>query len=225
MKKSLLARVGFDQRDLLVTAPGESQVAQAFFVDRENAASGAVFGSHVRNRRAIGERQVLQAGTEVLDKLSDHAVLAQHLGDSKNEIGGRGALVQASGKLHADDERDQHGYRLPEHGSLGFNAAHAPAQHAESVDHGGVRVGADERVGIGGALAAFFVHKNHARQVFKIHLMHDAGVRRHDGKIAEAGLPPAQKRVTFFIPLEFQQRVHIERAWRSRIRRPAPSGR
>src|SRR6202140_5006749 len=42
MKKSLLASIGFDQRDLFVTATGEFQVAQAFFVDRKDAAGGAV---------------------------------------------------------------------------------------------------------------------------------------------------------------------------------------
>ena len=36
---------------------------------------------------------------------------------------------------------------------FGLDAAHAPAQHAEAVDHGGVRVGADERVGVSGQFA------------------------------------------------------------------------
>src|ERR1035441_9310900 len=53
-----------------------------------------------------------------------------------------------------------------------------------------------------------------ARQIFKVHLMHNAGVGRHNGKIAEARLPPAQKRVSFFVPLEFKQRVHIKRTRR-----------
>ena len=153
----------------------------------------------------------MQARTKILDELADDTVLAQHFGDSKNKVGSRGAFTQASGELHAHDERDQHGDGLSEHGGLGFNAAHAPAQHAESVDHGGMRVGADKRVGIGGALSAFFAHKNHARQILEVHLVHDAGVRRHDGKIAEARLSPAQERVAFFVPLELKQRVYIKR--------------
>src|SRR5208282_5711045 len=149
VKESLLARVGFDQRDLLLTATSEFQVANALFVDGEYAAGGAVFRSHVSNRRAIGERQILQAGAEVLDELADHTVLAQHLGDGKNKVGSGRAFAQASGQLHADHERDQHGDGLSKHGGLGFDTAHAPAQHAESVDHGGMRVGADKCVGIG----------------------------------------------------------------------------
>ncbi len=38
--------------------------------------------------------------------------------------------------------------RLAEHGGLGLDAADAPAEHAQAVDHGGVRVGADERIGV-----------------------------------------------------------------------------
>ena len=224
MEKSLLARIGFDQRDLLVAAAGEFQVAQAFFVDREDAASRAIFGSHVGDGGAIGERQILQAGAEVLDELADDAVLAQHLGDRQDQIGGGSAFAQASGELHADDQRDQHGNGLSEHGGLGFNAADAPAQHAEPIDHGGVRVGTDQRVGIGRALAAFFMHKDHARQIFEVDLVDDARIGRHDRKIAEAGLSPAQKGVAFFVPLEFEQRIHIEGAWPNRIHRPAPSG-
>ena len=45
--------------------------------------------------------------------------------------------------------------------------------------------------------------------------MYDAGIRRHDREVAKARLSPAQKRVAFFIALEFKQRVHIEGAGRS----------
>ncbi len=78
-----------------------------------------------------------------------------------------------------------------------------------------MRIGADKCVRIGGALPVCFVHKHHARQIFEIDLVHDAGVRGHDGKIAEARLSPAQKRVALFVALEFQQRVYVEGARRS----------
>ena len=55
----------------------------------------------------------------------------------------------AAGQLEADDLRDQHGDRLAEHRRLRLDAADAPAEHAQAVDHGGVRVGADQRVRIG----------------------------------------------------------------------------
>ena len=214
-KRPCSRAVGLDQRDLLVAAAGQFQVAQALFVDGENAAGGAILGRHVRDGGAIGERQVLQAGAEILDKLADNAVLAQHLGDGEDQVGGGGALAQASGELHAHDQRDQHGDGLSQHGGLGFNAADAPAEHAQSVDHGGVRVGAHQRVGISRALATFFVYEDNARQVFQVDLVDDAGIGRHDGQIAESGLPPAQEGVAFFVALKFEQRIHIKGAGRA----------
>jgi hypothetical protein len=92
----------------------------------------------VRRRRAVE-----------LDELADHAVLAQHLGDREHEVGRGRALGQLAGQLEADDLRDQHRHRLAEHRRLGLDAADAPAEHAEAVDHRRVRVGADERVGVG----------------------------------------------------------------------------
>ena len=79
-------------------------------------------------RSASGK--IAQAGAEVLDKFPDDAVLAQHLSNGQNKIGGGRAFAQASSKLHADDQRNQHGNRLPQHRSLGLDAAHAPSQHA-----------------------------------------------------------------------------------------------
>ena len=84
-----------------------------------------------------------------LDELADHAVLAQHLGDRQHEVGGGGALGQLAGELEADHARDEHRHRLAEHRGLGLDAADAPADHADAVDHRGVGVGADEGVGVG----------------------------------------------------------------------------
>ena len=84
-----------------------------------------------------------------LDELADDAVLAQHLGDREHDVGGGGAGRDRAGQLEADDARDEHRDRLAEHGRLGLDAADAPAEHAEAVDHRGVRVGADAGVGVG----------------------------------------------------------------------------
>jgi hypothetical protein len=57
--------------------------------------------------------------------------------------------LQLAGELEADHFRDQHGHRLAEHRRLRLDAADAPAEHGQAVDHRGVRVGADQRIGIG----------------------------------------------------------------------------
>jgi hypothetical protein len=78
-----------------------------------------------------------------------HALLAEHLRDRQHQVRRRCAFGQAAVELEADDLGKQHVDRLSQHAGLGLDAAHAPAQHPEAVDHGGVAVGAHQRVGIG----------------------------------------------------------------------------
>ena len=143
--------------------------------------------------------------------MSTTPTLAQNLGDRQHEIGGRGARRQAAGQLEADHLRNQHGHRLTQHGRLGLDAAHAPAQHSQAVDHGGMRIGADQGIGVGEFLAGSFGRENHPRQVLDIDLMDDAGVGRHDLEIAECGLAPAQKHVALAVAVEFDFIVVLQR--------------
>ena len=126
-----------------------------------------------------------EAGAEELDELADHALLAQHLRDGQHEVGGGDAFLELAGQPEADHFRQQHRYRLAEHRRLGLDAADAPAEHAEAVDHGGVRIGADAGVGIGDVI---FRRPRRAgphrlRQVFEVDLVADAGAGRHDAEI------------------------------------------
>ena len=225
VEESLLLVIGLDQRDLFFAAAGEAQVAQRLGVDREDAAGGAVLGRHVADGGAIGQRQLGDARPVELDELAHHAELAQRLRHGQHEIGGGRAFAQLAGELVADHLRNQHGDRLAEHGRLGLDAAHAPAQHAQAVDHGGVRVGADQRVGIGDLLAIDLGREDHARQVLEIHLVADAHARRHGGEVAEGRLAPLQKRIALAVALELEQRVGLVGLRACRTRPPAPSGR
>ena len=143
MEQALLAAVSLDQSNLFLGASGEPQIFQSFFVDGKNSASRAVLGRHVGNGGAIGEREIFQARAEIFDKFADHSVLAQHLGNGQNQIGSGRSFAQAAGELYADNQRNQHGHRLPQHRGLGFNSAHAPSQHPQAINHCRVTVGAD----------------------------------------------------------------------------------
>ena len=72
---------------------------------------------------------------------------AQQLGHPQHQVGGRRALGQGPVEAKPDHLGEQHHDRLAHHGGFGLDAAHAPAEHAEPVDHRGVRVGSDQRVG------------------------------------------------------------------------------
>ena len=117
------------------------------------------------------------------------------------------AFAQFAGELVANHLRNQHGNGLAQHGGLGLNAAHAPAQHAKAIDHRGVRIGADHRVWISHLLAIDLSGKHHARQVLEIHLVADAHSRRHSREVAEGRLAPLQKCVALAVALELKQRI------------------
>ena len=148
---------------------------------------------------------------EVLDELPDHAGLAQDLGHGQDEVGRGRALRQLARQLEADDLRDEHRERLAEHGRLGLDPADAPAEDAEPVDHRRVRVGADERVREGDAVALL----DHPRQVLEVDLVHDARPRRHDLEVAEGLLAPAEERVALAVALELELDVPREGAVRA----------
>ena len=110
-------------------------------------------------------------------------------------------------ELEAEHARDQHRHRLAEHRRLGLDAADAPAEHAEAVDHRRVRVGADERVGIEHAV----VLEHDAREVLEVDLVHDAGVGRHGLEALERRLAPAQEGVALAVALVLLLGVDPER--------------
>ncbi len=207
VEEALLFEVGLDERDLLGGAAGEAQVAERLGVDGEEAAGGAVLGRHVADGGAVGEGQLGDAGAVELDELADDAELAQHLGDGEDEVGGGGAFAQLAGEFEADDLRDQHGDGLAEHGGFGLDAADAPAEDAEAVDHGGVRVGADEGVRIGLVASAPRGGEDDARQVLEVDLVADAHAGRHGGEVAEGGLSPLEEGVALAVALELERGV------------------
>ncbi len=136
--QALRLAVLLDQLHGLAGAARQAQIVERHLIDREKAAGGAIFWRHVGNGGAVGQGQVGQAVTVELDELAHHAFLAQHLGHGQHQVGGRDALAQLAGELEADHFRDQHRYWLAEHGGFRLDAAHAPAEHAQAVDHGGV---------------------------------------------------------------------------------------
>ena len=155
-----------------------------------------------------GEGQVGQARAVELDELSHDPLLAEHLRDRQHEIRRRRPLGEPARELHPHDLRDEHADGLAEHRRLGLDTADAPAEDAEPVDHRGVRVGADERVGVGLELA---VGEDDAREVLDVHLVDDPGVRRDDLEVLERLLPPLEEAVTLPVARELELGVPLER--------------
>ena len=206
MPQEVLLAVRLDQRDALVASAREPEVLDRRVVYREEAAGRAVLRRHVPERGAVRKRERRDAFAEVLDELPDNTHLAETLGHREHEVGGGRALPQLSGELEADHLRHQHRERLAEHRSLGLDAADAPAQDTEPVDHRRVRVGADERIGEGDAVPLV----DDTCQELEVDLMADSRSRRHHGEVVERLLPPAQEGVALAVAGELELDVARE---------------
>ena len=113
-------------------------------------------------------------------------------------------------QLETNHRGNQHREWLAKHGSLRFDSAHAPAHHAETIHHGGVRIGAHQRIGKGEALAILFGAEHDTRQVLEIHLVANSSIRRHDLEILQSLLAPAKEGVALDVALHFEIGVEGE---------------
>ena len=99
---------------------------------------------------------------------------------------------------------------MAEHYRFGLDPAHAPAHHAQSVDHGGVGVGAHYRIREGLPTIGGFAHAHHRRQGFQIDLVHNAYSRWRDAQVLELALSPAKELVSLSVTLVLQVHVEVE---------------
>ena len=187
--QALGVSVGFDAGDQLGAAAGEAQVSEGLLVDGKERGGGAEFGRHVGDRCPVGERQRAGAGAAEFEDGTDHALAAQILGQGQHEVGGLHAGLARTREFDADDLRQAHPDRPPEHHRFGLDAADAPAEHAEGVDHGGVAVGADQGVGEGEAVLGV----DHRREFLKVDLVQDAVARHDHVHVVEGALRPGHE--------------------------------
>ncbi len=202
--------VVLDQSDAGLFTAGGGQIVDGGLRNREEAAGGAVFRCHVGDGRLIFDGHARNGRTEELDELTDDALLAQHLGDGQDEVGRGRTFRQLAGQFEANNFGDQHRDRLAQHGGFGFDTTHAPAQNGQTVDHGGVAVGADDGVRIGDGLLAFVCGPDGLGKVLQVHLVADAGAGGHNAEIVEGRRAPAQEVVALDIALVFALYVLVE---------------
>ena len=212
-EQALLFAVRLHQVDLLLRPPGETQVVQGFFVDREEADRRPILGPHVRHGGAIGQGERLETTPVELNKLSDDPVLAKHLDDGQDQVRGCGARGELASKLEAHHVGNQHGDRLTQQARLGLNSAHTPAHDSQSVNHRGMRIRSNERVGIRQVIA----RKHDRGEVFQIHLVDDPRARGDDAEALKSALAPAQELVALRVSLELDLRVQIQRVARTEV--------
>jgi hypothetical protein len=204
--EALLLAVSLDQRDEFLLAARATQVAERLGVHGEERASRPELGGHVRDGGPVGERELAQALAVELHELAHDAVRAEHLGDGKDEVRGRDALLEGACQLETYNLGDEHVVGLAQGHGLRLDAPHAPAEHAEAVDHGGVAVGPDERIG-----HRHSIFDDHAfSQVLQVDLVDDPGRGRYDREVVEGLLAPLQELVALAVALELPFGVELQ---------------
>jgi hypothetical protein len=145
----------------------------------------------------------LSPGPKEFDEFFHHAGVAQQFGDGEHQVGGGDPLVQGAAELDADHLGNGHVVGLAQHDGLGLDAAHTPAHDADAVDHGGVRVGAHQGVGVGDGAVGGFLGDDHPAQILQVDLVADARVGGYHGEVVEAFLGPLEQLVAFAVALVF----------------------
>ena len=216
---ALRLRIRLHERHLLLGAAGQAQVLERRVVHGEQRAGAAILRRHVRNARALRGVQAGEARPEALDKRAHHALLAQHLGERQRHVHGRHALGELARQAHAHHLGHERRDGLAERRSLGLDAAHAPAEHADAVRRGRVAVGSHERVEVRHrALVVCPRHSriirrhDHVRELLDVQLMADARPWRHDTHVVEALLRPFQEVIALLVARELQLHVLRKRA-------------
>ena len=206
-KQTLRPGIPRHQVDRLRRPGGALQVSQRLVVHGKESHGRAVFGRHIRNGCAVGQADAGQPRAVELHELADHPFCAQHLGDRQRQVRGGRAVGQTAVQLEAHDLGRGHIDRLPEHNRFGLDPANPPSQHAQSVDHCGMRVRSDQAVRKRRAPLAH----NALRQIFQVHLMDDSRGRRHHLKLLKRIGAPPQELIAFPVPFEFDLRVDTQR--------------
>jgi len=188
-------------------AASNPHVVDGLLVKGEESAGGALLGGHVGDGAAVSHSQGVHPGPEEFHEFADYTALSQHLHDGEHQVGGSGEGGEGALELHADHLRQDHRDVLTQHHGLSLDAAHAPAEHAEPVDHGGVRVGADNGVRLEHIVD---VHDS-AGQLLEVDLVHDSGSRGHNEHVLEGGLPPLEELEALLVAFELDFLVHLER--------------
>jgi hypothetical protein len=120
----------------------------------------------------------------------------------------RGTVTDPSGAVV---QRRLEEVRLAEHRRFRLDPAHPPAENSQPVDHGGVRIGPNQRIGKENGFGALLFRTHHLGEEFQIHLVNDSGSRRNHPEIRKSLLAPTQKLITLAIALKFNFRVPFER--------------
>jgi len=202
---ALLSEILLNEFDLALFSTCESEVIDGLSIDWEISHGGSVLWGHVGDGGSVSKGQVLAAWSVEFDELANDTSLSEHLDASKDEIGSGGMCWEFSSQSEADDLRQDHGDGLTKHDGLSFESTNTPTSNTETVDHGGVGISTNDRVGVEEAVS---LH-NDAGEVLKIDLMDNSGAWGHDLEVVEGLRAPLEELEALLVSLELHLFVEL----------------
>ena len=108
-------------------------------------------------------------------------------------------------QVETNDLGQDHRDGLAKHDSLSLDATNTPPSDTETIDHGGVGVGADDGVGVEKAVAV----KDDTREVLEIDLVNDTRAWRYDLEVVEGLGAPLKELESLTVTRELKLLVHV----------------
>ena len=110
---------------------------------------------------------------------------------------------ELASKTISNDLGEDHGNLLAKHDRLSFNTADTPSNNTKAINHGGVRVGSHDRVGV----EQSFVVEDNTSEPFEVDLMDNTITRRNNSKVVEGFFSPLEEGKAFLVAVEFKSLV------------------
>ena len=203
------AAIGGHQRHQRFRPTRHTQVIQHLLVDGEVTAGGPVFGRHIGQCRPFRHRHGLRGRAEKFNRTVGNLRQAQALRHQQHQVGRPDQRCRHAGEPYAHHLGQGKGVGMAQQGSFGINATHAPAQHAQTIDHGRVRVTPNHKVGEGPLNPLVGGAGHDGGDALQIDLVNDAAAWRENAQAAKRLLRPAEKGIAFGVA--FKLTAHVDR--------------
>ena len=136
-------------------------------------------------RGSLSRRKRAHAFAEAFDEASYNSFGTEHLRENKRSVHRRNTFGKTTGKMHADDTRNERRNRLSERRRLRLDAANAPRQHTDAVCRRRMAVRSYHRIEIGNLLAILILSHNARCKMLDVNLMADSRPRRNNAHVLE----------------------------------------
>ena len=204
--------VRLDPRDERRVAARAAEIRRGRLIDGEERRGRAVLGAHVRDRRAVRDREVRDAGTVEFHEPVDDPLLPELAGHGEHEVGRGRALGEEPVSSTPTTTGTRQEVRLSEHHGLGLDPADAKAEDGDAVHHRGVGVGTDDGVRERDRSAVLVAARDDRREVLEVDLVADPVPRRDDARVRIRAFRPTKEEVPLVVPLVLSVEVDRQRA-------------